>query len=123
MSGKLPNLICPGAMKAGTTSLFGVFEKHPDIYVLEEKEANFFDKFFEKGLKYYKNLYKNSGDKKYIADFSPSYMLNSEVEFLHNDKVSKGFIRGVNQFGQLKIETLGGLQEFELNQIKLLSGN
>ena len=39
---RLPNLIIPGAMKAGTTSLAATLECHPEVFVIPIKEPMFF---------------------------------------------------------------------------------
>lgn len=41
-TGVLPNLIIPGAMRAGTTALAAALDKHPDIFVIAMKEPMFF---------------------------------------------------------------------------------
>ena len=38
----LPNLLIIGSQKAGTTSLYHVLKQHPEIYMSEKKEINFF---------------------------------------------------------------------------------
>lgn len=39
---RLPNLVIVGAMKAGTTSMHGYLDQHPEIAASEEKELRFF---------------------------------------------------------------------------------
>jgi hypothetical protein len=38
----LPNIIIPGAPKAGTTSIVAILKQHPDVYVAPLKEPRFF---------------------------------------------------------------------------------
>ena len=38
-----PNLIIPGVQKAGTTALASFLSQHPDICIVEGKEAHVFD--------------------------------------------------------------------------------
>ena len=38
----LPNFLIIGAAKAGTTSLFYYLKQHPEIFMPEQKELNFF---------------------------------------------------------------------------------
>ena len=72
----LPNLICPGAPKAGTTTLYNLFSMHPDIYVSDYKELYYFsnDKIFSKGLGWYMRNFNGYDGKKYIADVTPFYL-------------------------------------------------
>ncbi|MCB0704401.1 MAG: sulfotransferase [Saprospiraceae bacterium] len=55
----LPNLLVIGAMKAGTTSLHAYLDQHPDIFMSEEKELDFFveKKYLEKGIDWYKSQF------------------------------------------------------------------
>ncbi len=72
----LPNLICPGAPKAGTTTLYNLFSMHPDIYVSDYKELYYFsnDRNFNKGLDWYKRNFNGYDGQKYIADVTPFYL-------------------------------------------------
>ena len=38
----LPNFLIPGAAKCGTTSLYEYLAQHPDVFMPEDKEPNFF---------------------------------------------------------------------------------
>ena len=49
----LPKLIIPGAMKAGTTSLFAYLEGHPQLAPSLEKEVHYFDMNFHRGSGWY----------------------------------------------------------------------
>lgn len=53
----LPDVIIAGAMKAGTTSLYGYLEGHPQMGAPLTKEVNFFDKYWHRGeLRYRMNF-------------------------------------------------------------------
>ena len=69
----LPNFICPGAAKAGTTSLFQVLNQHSEIYLPDVKETFFFwNNDFYKGKKWYEEkYYKNVVNEKIIGDITP----------------------------------------------------
>lgn len=56
MEGKLPNLLVIGAMKCGTTSLHDYLNQHPDIFMSEKKELDFFikERAWGNGLDWYK---------------------------------------------------------------------
>jgi hypothetical protein len=56
-----PNLLILGAMKAGTTSLHNYLGLHPDIYMSEPKELNFFsdDDLFLNGEAWYQSFFKD----------------------------------------------------------------
>ena len=75
----LPNMMCLGPLKCGTTTLYTVCEGHPDIMVPSFKEPHFFvdEKKYKKGLQWYSNTYYSKyNNQKYISDFTPSYFAN-----------------------------------------------
>ena len=77
----LPNFMCLGAAKSGTTTLCDILRQHPEIYIPSFKEPHFFDfpENFENGLEWYAENYYKEVDKKIIADFTPSYFFDKDV--------------------------------------------
>jgi len=69
-------LICPGAPKAGTTSLYRILGMHPDIYVSEFKEIYFFGNLrnYNKGVEWYKRYFRGYKGQRYVADVTPFYL-------------------------------------------------
>ncbi|MDY6989012.1 MAG: sulfotransferase [Thermodesulfobacteriota bacterium] len=69
----LPNLIVIGAMKCATTSLHYYLGLHPEIFMSQEKELNFFirEGNWHKGLKWYRSNF--VGDAKIYGESSPNY--------------------------------------------------
>ena len=55
----LPNFMCIGASKSGTTSLYDILKQHSQIFIPYSKEPHFFDmpKVYSNGLEWYKNTY------------------------------------------------------------------
>ena len=52
----VPNFLCVGAQKAGTTTLYEILKQHPDIFLPQQvKETKFFvyEEKFQKGLAFY----------------------------------------------------------------------
>jgi hypothetical protein len=77
----LPNFLCIGAPKSGTTSLFEILKQHPEIGLSSFKEPHFFDTDanWKKGVDWYeKNYFIGLESKKSIGEFTPSY-LGSEI--------------------------------------------
>ena len=74
----LPNFMCLGAAKSGTTTLYDILRQHPDIYMPSFKEPHFFDipANFSNGIKWYSDTYFVKTNKKIIADFTPSYFFD-----------------------------------------------
>ena len=77
----LPNFMCLGAAKSGTTTLFDVLRQHPDVYIPAFKEPHFFDipENYKNGIEWYEKNYFRKADKRIIADFTPSYFFEKEA--------------------------------------------
>ena len=77
----LPNFMCLGAAKSGTTTLYDILRQHPDIYVPSFKEPHFFDiiENFVNGLQWYEQTYFRQANKKIISDFTPSYFFDDNA--------------------------------------------
>jgi len=69
----LPNFIVIGAQKAGTSSLHHYLSFHPEIFMSEHKELNFFNEklTWNKGLKWYESNF--TSDAKIRGESSPHY--------------------------------------------------
>ncbi len=82
----LPNFMIVGAPKAGTTSLYHYLSQHPEVFMSNPKELNFFsyEEILEQGLYYddfkidnldkYKDLFVQAKGKKAIGEASVSYL-------------------------------------------------
>lgn len=73
----LPNFLCVGTQKAGTTSLHNILIQHSNIYLPKKKETKFFvdDSLFEKGLSYYESeFFSKWNGEKAIGEVDPDYM-------------------------------------------------
>lgn len=73
----LPNFMCIGAAKSGTTTLYDLLRHHPDVYTPSFKEPHYFDipSNYCNGAEWYdKTYFKNVKRQKVIMDFTPSYL-------------------------------------------------
>ena len=61
-----PNFFIIGAAKCGTTSLYDYLTQHPCIHSSLTKEPRYFDKYYYRGLNWYKTHYPSSL-KKWVA--------------------------------------------------------
>ena len=80
-----PNLFILGAAKSGTTSLWTLLGKHPDIQASHPKEPSFFCSYFQdtsNPVEYF-SLFDNS--KKYRLDSSHVYLTNPESSIVISD--------------------------------------
>jgi len=71
----LPNFFIIGAMKSGTTSLHALLRQHPDIFMSNPKEPNFFsrDENYPRLWDWYESLFEGSQDKIAIGEASADY--------------------------------------------------
>ncbi len=73
----LPNFMCLGVQRSGTTTLYHLLKQHPEIYVSPNKETKFFqyDELYEKGIDYYSSRYfKDAANQKAIGETDPCYI-------------------------------------------------
>ena len=71
----LPTFVVIGAMKAGTTSLWAYLRSHPDVFMPEEKEPDFFvgEKGWGRGLEWYEQLFAPGAEAVAKGEASTNY--------------------------------------------------
>lgn len=55
-----PNFLFIGADKSGSTWIHSVLHQHPECYTPKIKEIFFFDRFYERGIKWYLSFFKDA---------------------------------------------------------------
>lgn len=78
----LPNFMCIGAAKSGTTSLYDILRQHSEIYLPSFKEPHFFDipSVYNNGLDWYKEMYFSKVKEECcIGDFTPTYFFEKQA--------------------------------------------
>lgn len=85
----LPNFIIIGVQKGGTTSLFTYLVQHPQILPPLQKQTFYFNRYYDKGIKYYKASFPTEsemkalenqiGDKVLTGEATPDYIYEVEV--------------------------------------------
>jgi Sulfotransferase domain len=75
-----PNFMVIGAAKCATTTVCTFLGQHPDAFMVECKEPDFFskDEFFNRGFAWYESLYDPAGSKKRLGEGSISYSMKEE---------------------------------------------
>jgi len=68
-----------GPDKSGSTWLFNIFKQHKKIFVPDAKDIYFFDRYYNKGFKWYENFFKESTQSQIVGEISHDYMFNSEA--------------------------------------------
>lgn len=78
----LPDFLIAGAMKAGTTSLFGYLDQHPHCSSPLKKEVNYFDTNFSRGQRWYRMHFPRRTaemSNQLCYEASPYYMCDPRV--------------------------------------------
>jgi len=70
VSERLPNFIYLGPSKAGSTWLHEVLIRHPQIYMTGAKDLYFFDRYYDRGLEWYRG---------HFTDARPEHRVMGEV--------------------------------------------
>lgn len=68
----LPDFLGIGAQKAGTTWLYEMLRRHPELYLAEPKEVHYFDRRFHRTLAYYTRRF-NAGRHLVKGEVTPDY--------------------------------------------------
>ncbi len=73
---RLPDFLCIGAQKAGTTLLYEILKKHDRIFIPDLKEVHFFDidEDYARGVQWYSMQFEPAGDRFIAGDITPSYL-------------------------------------------------
>jgi hypothetical protein len=81
--GTLPDFLLIGAQKCGTTTLYDLLVTHPNIHPAYQKEVHYFDRYYNKGLIWYRaNMPRRSerraaekrGEPFLTGEAAPSYI-------------------------------------------------
>lgn len=75
---RLPNFLFIGPDKAGSTWLYEALKRHTQVYLSPVKEVFFFDRFYEKGWRWYLSYFKAAQDHhRIIAEICHDYLFSS----------------------------------------------
>ncbi|XP_061666002.1 heparan sulfate glucosamine 3-O-sulfotransferase 6 [Syngnathoides biaculeatus] len=77
-SKKFPQAIIIGVKKGGTRALLEFLRIHPDVRAVGA-EPHFFDRFYDKGLDWYRNLMPRTLDGQITMEKTPSYFITKEA--------------------------------------------
>jgi Sulfotransferase domain len=77
----LPNFVCVGAEKAGTTPLFRIMVQHRDIFMPRTKETHWFSKYYStKERAFYEAThFRDWRGQKAVGEATPEYMRTPKV--------------------------------------------
>ncbi|XP_070778831.1 heparan sulfate glucosamine 3-O-sulfotransferase 6-like [Enoplosus armatus] len=75
---RFPQAIIIGVKKGGTRALLEFLRIHPEVRAVGA-EPHFFDRFYEKGLEWYRNLMPRTLDGQITMEKTPSYFVTKEA--------------------------------------------
>ncbi len=76
---RLPDVIIVGAMRSGTTSLFRWLADHPEVFMAPDKELQFFDEHYDRGLSWYAAHFADGLDTRIVGEGTPNYLYDSHA--------------------------------------------
>lgn len=82
MSPRLPDFICIGAMRCGTTSLWALLENQPGVFLPARKELHYFDGFLDgwaSGLPWYHAHFADCPPGHICGESTPAYLYIEEA--------------------------------------------
>ena len=79
MSSRLPDFLCVGTQKGGTTTLQKLLEKHPETFLPSDKELQFFSLHYERGKDWYCQQFEGAGDNQRCGEITPYYIFHPEA--------------------------------------------
>ena len=74
---RLPDFLCIGSQKSGTTWLHEQLRHHPDIMLPDEKEQHYFDWNFHQPLANYAKVFEGAGERM-CGEITPGYAIINE---------------------------------------------
>lgn len=71
-----PDFVFVGPSKSGSTWIFELLRSHPQIYVPVAKDIYFFDRYYEKGLRWYEGFFSGAKPGQVCGELSHDYLSN-----------------------------------------------
>ena len=76
---RLPDFLCIGTQKGGTTYLYELLRCHPEIFLASPKEQHFFSLYWQKGTNWYANQFLAVSDNQICGEVTPYYLYHPEA--------------------------------------------
>jgi len=75
-----------GTQKGGTTSMYSILRKHPQIFLSDTKEIHYFDKNYKENIDWYLSYFDEQENFKAVGEITPNYMYDEKTpERIFND--------------------------------------
>lgn len=79
----IPNFLGVGAQRCATTWLFECLREHPDVFLPEIKEINYFSDInsnnYERGLEWYRSFFNPARNERVIGEITPEYLIDENA--------------------------------------------
>lgn len=73
---RLPDFVVIGTQRGGTTSLYRYLAGHPDVVAAWRKEVHYFDRYYSKGIDWYRAHFPLRDEEGVVGEASPSYLFH-----------------------------------------------
>jgi hypothetical protein len=75
-SGRLPDFVCLGAQKAGTTSLHHQLLQHPRVFLPPKKELHYFSLSYHRSTRWYAGHFAKARPDQLVGEVTPYYLFH-----------------------------------------------
>lgn len=79
MTARLPDFLCIGTQKGGTTSLHHWLSNHPKVFMPKCKEIHYFDLNAEKNTEWYSAYFQEAKPDQYCGETTPFYLFHPDA--------------------------------------------
>lgn len=79
-AGRFPNFLYIGPDKAGSSWLHEVLLRHPQVYLTEAKDLYFFDRYYDRGLDWYRAQFRRAGPQhEVVGEVCQDYLFHPQA--------------------------------------------
>ena len=76
---RLPEFLCIGTQKGGTTTLHEILRRHDELYLPKQKELHYFSEEYCRGLEWYRSHFQDAREDQVCGEITPYYMFHKEA--------------------------------------------
>ena len=75
----LPDFLGVGTQKGGTTYLYELLKRHPQVFLAEPKEQHFFSLHWQRGADWYRRQFASAAESQICGEITPYYLFHPEA--------------------------------------------
>ena len=76
---RLPEFLGVGTQKGGTTYLYELLKRHPQVFLAEPKEQHFFSLHWQRGVDWYRKQFASAAESQICGEITPYYLFHPEA--------------------------------------------